>query len=61
MAGQGVNVLDLETEYRSAPMSGTAIFEAHARLYLPPDLSATKLKRDLEKIAHDLMVDISLE
>jgi glycine cleavage system regulatory protein len=61
MAQRGVNVVSLETEYGSAPMAGNAIFTARARLRIPFAVSPTELKRDLEMIAGDLMVDVSLE
>jgi len=61
IASRGINVEELRTDYTSAPMTGTAMFNARARLLLPPSVSAADLQRDLEKIAGDLMVDIDLE
>jgi glycine cleavage system regulatory protein len=60
IASHGINVEELRTEYTSAPMSGTAMFSAHARLFLPASVSAKDLRRELEQIASDLMVDIEL-
>lgn len=54
-----VNVEELSTECRSAPMSGEALFEAKARVCIPSDCDVGDLRSDLELIAADLMVDVS--
>ena len=59
LADQGVNVEELSSECLSAPMSGEPLFKARARLRLPDNCSVVRLRRELEKIASDLMVDIS--
>jgi glycine cleavage system regulatory protein len=55
-----VNVEELQTERVSAPMSGEPLFQARAQLYLPEGCNVPALRRDLEKIAADLMVDFTL-
>jgi len=60
LAAQGVNVEELATEVISAPMSGEALFQAHATLALPADCDPAALRRELEQIAANLMVDLSL-
>jgi len=55
-----VNVEELETARDAAPMSGEMLFRATALLRLPVGLSASALQAELEKLAHDLMVDIEL-
>jgi glycine cleavage system regulatory protein len=60
LAAQRVNVEELATEVVSAPMSGEALFQAHATLALPPDCDLAALRRELEEIAVNLMVDLSL-
>lgn len=60
-ARRGVNVQELDTECRSAPMSGDVLFEARARVCIPADCDSNDLRRDLELIAADLMVDVSFE
>ncbi|MGW8178963.1 MAG: glycine cleavage system protein R [bacterium] len=60
IASHGINVEELKTEYSTAPMSGTAMFKAQARLFLPASASPKELRRELEQIASDLMVDIDL-
>ncbi len=61
IAARGINVRDLETEWTSAPMAGHPIFRARAALLVPPDASVAELKRDLERIAADLMVDLRID
>lgn len=58
-ARHNVNVEDLHTECRSAPMSGEALFEAKARVCIPSTCDVSDLRSDLELIASDLMVDVS--
>jgi glycine cleavage system regulatory protein len=59
LAGQGINVEELSSECISAPMSGEILFKAQARLRLPQDCNVSALRKELEKIAADLMVDIT--
>ena len=51
----------LETECEGAPWSGEALFRAYAKVRLPDGLDALDLRRSLEGIAADLMVDVSLD
>jgi glycine cleavage system regulatory protein len=60
LARQGVNVEELETECASAPMSGERLFKAVARLRLPDSCVVADLRKELETVAGDLMVDVSL-
>jgi len=59
LARAQVNVEDFSSECVSAPMSGEPLFQAHARLQLPDGCNVAGLKTELEKIAGDLLVDIS--
>jgi glycine cleavage system regulatory protein len=61
MAERGVNVEELESEVSSAPMSGERLFTARARLLVPPSLALSDLRASLEKLAGELMVDLSVE
>lgn len=61
LAARGVNVEDLRTECVSAPMSGETLFKAEARLQLPAGCDLAVLRQDLEKIATDLLVDITCD
>jgi glycine cleavage system regulatory protein len=56
----GANIEELVTDRRSAPMAGSLLFTARARVRLPASLDAGRLRKDLETIAHDLMVDLKL-
>ena len=59
LARAGVNVEEFSSEVASAPMSGETLFKATARLQLPEGCNLAALKKDLEKIAADLLVDVS--
>jgi glycine cleavage system regulatory protein len=59
LARAGVNVEDFSSEVASAPMSGETLFKASARLQLPTHCDLAALKTDLERIAADLLVDVS--
>jgi len=61
LAQHGVNVEELHTECVSAAMSGETLFKARARLSLPETCNISDLRDELEKIAADLIVEISLE
>jgi glycine cleavage system regulatory protein len=59
LARANVNVEEFSSELVSAPMSGETFFKAGARLQLPEGCDLAALKKDLEKIAADLQVDVS--
>ena len=61
LAERGVNVEELESEVSSAPMSGEPLFTARARLRVPPGLALADLRASLEKLAGELMVDLTAE
>lgn len=61
LAERGVNVEELESEVSSAPMSGEPLFTARARLRVPPTLALADLRASLEKLAGELMVDLTTE
>lgn len=61
LATRGVNVEDLETYCSSAPMSGETLFHARAALRLPSDAVLTELRKALEELGDELMVDVSLD
>jgi len=60
LANHGVNVEELNTGCASAAMSGETLFKASARLSIPPACNTAELRRELERIAADLIVEISL-
>jgi glycine cleavage system regulatory protein len=60
LAAHGVNVEELASERESAPMGGGTLFKARAKVLVPAGVSQAKVRADLEKIAADLMVDLTL-
>ena len=61
LASSGVNVEELTTDRQSAPMSGEMLFRARAHIHLPATADTTALRAALERLASDLMVEVSLE
>jgi len=61
LASYGVNVEELHTECASAAMSGETLFKARAKLNIPESCNVAELRQTLERIAGDLIVEISLE
>jgi glycine cleavage system regulatory protein len=61
LAAAGVNVEDLHTECVSAAMSGESLFKARARLRIPDSCAVDELRAQLEKIASDLIIEVSLQ
>jgi glycine cleavage system regulatory protein len=61
LARRGVNVDELSTSCESAAMSGEVLFRTTARLEVPADVTTESLGDELEKLANDLMVDLSLD
>jgi glycine cleavage system regulatory protein len=61
LAALAVNVQDLRTSVESAPMSGERLFRARAELAAPAGLSRDAIRRNLERLAADMMVDLTLE
>lgn len=61
LAGQRINIEELETEVTPAPMSGELLFRANARLSAPPAVTLDSLRLQLEALAGELMVDLKTE
>jgi glycine cleavage system regulatory protein len=61
LAAQNVSITELESERVSGSFSGEAMFKAKARLNLPDDLDLDELRKSLEALANELMVDLDLE
>jgi len=61
LARLGVSVQDLRTVVESAPMSGERLFRAHAELAPPTDVNLEAIRGALERLADDMMVDITIE
>ena len=61
LAAHGVNVEEINTECCNAPNSGQSLFRADAQLRLPEGVASESLRSALEQVAHDLMVEITLD
>ena len=59
LANHNINVEELETQCFSAPMSGEMIFTAIARLQIPASCVMADVRKELEEIGGELMVDVS--
>jgi glycine cleavage system regulatory protein len=60
LSAREINVEELETYCESAPMSGELLFHAQALLSVPASVEIDALKKTLEALADDLMVELSL-
>ena len=60
LAAHGVNVEELASERESAPMGGGTLFKARATVLVPAGVNQGKIRAELEKIASDLMMDLTL-
>ncbi|MCP5523399.1 MAG: ACT domain-containing protein [Verrucomicrobiales bacterium] len=60
LARHGVNVEELDTECVSAPMSGETLFRANIRVWIPANCDQAALRADIERIAADLLVEVTL-
>jgi glycine cleavage system regulatory protein len=61
LARARVNVEEFTSDVTSSAMSGEQLFKAFARVQMPEGCNAAALKKELEEIAADLLVDISFE
>jgi glycine cleavage system regulatory protein len=61
LAERGVNIEELVTDRTPAPMSAELLFRSRARVNVPEGLDAAELLRRLERLAQDLMVQVTLE
>jgi glycine cleavage system regulatory protein len=60
LAGQGVSIESFESEVVSGAMSGEAMFRARAQLRVPAAVPVDALRRAMEALANELMVDLEL-
>ena len=60
LAERGVSIEELETHVSSAAMSGESLFKVKALLAVPGDLPDAELRRGLEALANEMMVDVEL-
>ena len=61
LARAGVSIQELHTAVESAPMSAEQLFHMKAELAVPEQVSDDELKRTLESVANEMMVDVTME
>ena len=61
LASLGVSIEELVTDCESGSMSGENMFRAKAKLRVPHGLDGSELRRVLEELADDLMVELSFD
>jgi glycine cleavage system regulatory protein len=60
LARHGLSVASLESVTRDAPMAGGRLFDARAVVTVPREVDLTRVQSDLEEIASEIMVEVSL-
>ena len=60
LSQHGVSIQELKTQIEPASMAGGDLFTAEAWVLVPEGLEIEALREELERIASDIMVDISL-
>ncbi len=61
IARRGINIQELSTECLSASWSGESLFKAVAELSVPQSVPTAELRRLLEALANELVVDVTLD
>ena len=61
LADLGVSMQDLRTVVESAPMSGEQLFRAEAELVPPTQTDSEQIRAILERLADEMMIDITLK
>jgi glycine cleavage system regulatory protein len=56
----GVNIEEFNSGVEAAPFSGTEMFRASARLRIPDALASDDLRKTLERLAGEMMVDLAV-
>jgi glycine cleavage system transcriptional repressor len=60
LAARGINIVDLHTHVEPAPNSGSPVFTMLVEVTVPPETDRKALRRELEALADDLHLEISL-
>lgn len=60
LTGLGVNIEEFASDLESAPFTGAKMFRAHARLRAPASLEIEELRATLERLAGEMMVDLTV-
>ncbi|MFK8048004.1 MAG: glycine cleavage system protein R [Halioglobus sp.] len=61
LASHEVNVVDMDSQVSSAPMSAEKLFEARIDAQIPQDTQLEELMDTLDEIANQMTLDIALE
>jgi glycine cleavage system regulatory protein len=56
----GVNIEEFSSSLESAPFTGLEMFRANARLRVPSGVSSADVQKTLERLAAEIMVDLSV-
>lgn len=59
--GHAINIEELETRLESAPFMGTPIFTMEVLMLVPPGVSVTKLRRELEELGESINCDVDID
>jgi glycine cleavage system transcriptional repressor len=60
IAEQGASIVDLHSDLRPEPESGTPMYTMRVRLVVPPDRDVRALRQALERVAGELRVDLTV-
>lgn len=60
LAGEGANVLRLDTTRTHAPTTGTPMFSVHLEIAVPIDVPVTRLRKQLEGLGDEENLDIEI-
>ncbi len=60
LTGLGVNIEEFASNLESAPFTGVDMFRARARLRSPEGLGIEDLRKALERLAGEIMVDLAI-
>ena len=60
LATHGLSVASLESLTRDAPMAGGRLFDARAVVTVPAGVDLARVQADLEEIANEVLVEVSL-
>jgi glycine cleavage system transcriptional repressor len=60
LAERGINIETMETNLVQAPMSGTPLFTMSAVVVVPPDLSISDIRNNLEGVGDELNMNVEL-
>ncbi len=61
LATRQINVVEMDSEVNSAPMSGESLFEARIHVQIPSSVDIADLEETLENIANKMTLDIDID